>query len=117
MMPAVAIWRRLDMHATARDCARAAEMTGRRMPIMMAMIPMTTSSSTSVNARRRMGHLLRETVAEQRPAEVSDCWRSAAEVGELEVERGNRLTDRKVVLAAKGKLLRREIDSHGHRQS
>src|SRR5687768_16316543 len=91
-------------------------MTGRRMPIMMAMIPMTTRSSTSVNARRRMGHLLCETVEEHRPAEVSDCWRSAAEIRELKIERGARLRRGNFMFAADGKRLRRQVDRDGHRQ-
>jgi hypothetical protein len=40
----------LDEQATVRAAARARESAGSRMPIRTAMMPITTSSSTSVNA-------------------------------------------------------------------
>src|SRR5207237_8152342 len=46
------IWRRLLPHLTRFALSRAFDSDGRRIEISKAMIPMTTSSSTSVNARR-----------------------------------------------------------------
>src|SRR5690242_7779602 len=43
------IWRRLDRHFVALAAARARFRTGNKMPTRAAMIPITTSSSTSVN--------------------------------------------------------------------
>src|SRR5688572_10543235 len=40
----------LDIHATARAWARAAPSVGIKMPTSKAMMPITTRSSTSVNA-------------------------------------------------------------------
>ena len=48
----VTICRILLRHCTCRADSRALFSAGRRMPIRSAMIPMTTSSSTSVNAWR-----------------------------------------------------------------
>src|SRR3712207_1959303 len=44
---------RLDKHLTDCACRRAELSDGSRMPISTAMMPMTTSNSTNVNARRR----------------------------------------------------------------
>src|SRR5687767_9151602 len=44
------IERRLAMHLVVLACRRAAERAGIRMAMSRAMIPMTTRSSTSVNA-------------------------------------------------------------------
>src|SRR4051794_19517826 len=50
MIHAVVSWRRLLMHAVRLALSRALPSAGSRMPISTAMMPMTTSSSTSVNA-------------------------------------------------------------------
>src|SRR6476646_5836486 len=47
----VASWRRLEAHWTLWADLRALPSAGRSNDIRMLMIPMTTSSSTSVNAR------------------------------------------------------------------
>jgi hypothetical protein len=44
------IWRMLLAHWTVAACRRAACNAGSRMAISTAMMPMTTSSSTRVNA-------------------------------------------------------------------
>jgi hypothetical protein len=46
------ICRRFDRQAVTFACSRAAFSAGSRMAIRSAMIPITTSSSTSVNPRR-----------------------------------------------------------------
>ena len=50
---AAPIWRRFDRHNVARAAARARFRLGSRMLISSAMMPMTTSNSTRVNARER----------------------------------------------------------------
>src|SRR5438046_2515234 len=52
MIAAVAIWRTFDKHATDFDCARADCSAGRSRPMSRAMMPITTRSSTNVNARQ-----------------------------------------------------------------
>lgn len=44
--------KRFAMHFTLFACSRAAESAGKSTEMRMAMMPMTTSNSTSVNARR-----------------------------------------------------------------
>src|SRR6187399_2945692 len=51
MIVAVAIWRILLLHCTRFACRRTPESVGSRMLISTAMMPMTTSNSTSVKAR------------------------------------------------------------------
>src|SRR4051812_23819319 len=46
---AVAIWRILLEHCTVAAARRALLRAGRRIPTSTAIIPMTTSNSTSVN--------------------------------------------------------------------
>src|SRR5438094_701973 len=53
-MYACPICRRLDMHCTRCACSRALESAGSSTDTRIAMIPMTTSNSTSVKARRRV---------------------------------------------------------------
>lgn len=48
MMTALLIWRTWDMQLTLAAWLRARRREGMRMPISAAMIPITTSSSTSV---------------------------------------------------------------------
>src|SRR3954469_17065126 len=45
------IWRRLERQAVERDASRALFNAGSNMPTSTAMMPMTTNSSTKVNAR------------------------------------------------------------------
>src|SRR5687768_17553926 len=49
--------RRFDRQAVRWACSRALRSVGMRMPIRMAMMPMTTSNSTSVKAVRRVVRL------------------------------------------------------------
>jgi hypothetical protein len=60
MTNAVPMLRRLDMHLTIWACCRALFSAGKRMAIRIAMIPMTTSSSTSVKPvfRDRVNRIL-----------------------------------------------------------
>src|SRR3954468_17599481 len=46
-------WRMLLRHLTRSDCSRALLKAGTRIEISSAMMPMTTSSSTSVNPAMR----------------------------------------------------------------
>ena len=48
---AVVICRRFAMHWVVRACVRALFRAGRRIEISIAMMPITTRSSTSVKAR------------------------------------------------------------------
>src|SRR5436305_10046863 len=48
------IWRRLQAHLARLAVSRALDREGRRIEISRAMIPMTTSSSTSVKPRSRV---------------------------------------------------------------
>src|SRR5277367_1542147 len=52
MMNAMSIIRRLLRHCADRACLRAAPRAGRRIEISSAMMPITTSNSTSVNPPR-----------------------------------------------------------------
>ena len=57
MMAAMPMFLRLLRHCTLIACCRARFSAGRSRAIRTAMMPMTTSNSTSVNARgRRMNN-------------------------------------------------------------
>ncbi len=56
------IWRRLLPHCPRRADSRAACTAGRSRPTSPPMIAITTSSSTSVNPRRRMFWLLKTSI-------------------------------------------------------
>src|SRR4029079_17250209 len=91
MMAARAICRRLLAHLARLACSRARFRLGSRIEISRAMMPMTTSSSTSVNPRLRrercrqkgtcsfITRLLAERAARGtgRPAEEWNGWMSA----------------------------------------
>src|SRR5437762_1753868 len=49
-----ASWLKFKAHLVDMDCWRTFPRTGNRMPTRMVIIPMTTSSSTNVNARRTL---------------------------------------------------------------
>src|SRR5688500_5839296 len=80
---AVVSWRMFDKHATARLCACAAPRAGSSTPIRIAIIPITTSSSTCVNARRLriplhcIKHPERVNLFDERRRERSDHRRAA----------------------------------------
>jgi hypothetical protein len=58
-------------HCTRFACRRTPRSVGSRTLIRTAMMPITTSSSTSVNARASRGPRLRLAAATERPGDVS----------------------------------------------
>src|SRR3954469_20014331 len=69
MTSAWPICRSLDMQRTALACSRALLSAGMRMLMSSAMMPMTTSSSTRVKARRRIA----EGPGRKRPRTATPC--------------------------------------------
>src|SRR5688572_2808020 len=67
------IWRMLLLHFTSRALRRPPASTGSSTPISTAMIPMTTSSSTSVNPRQCAVQRLRMAERGVLAPEVNEC--------------------------------------------